>query len=239
MKPSKFHPKSTIQYDSYEVIIASTAFWCTSYGILRLLLPNKPQEFTCRILTFVHGLIMAYLGVRECLMPGTPFIYPELQTTCSHKRVMVMSLGYFIFDLLWSVLFGSETKLMLTHHIYSICALARMLFKNTAGPQAMCSLGTMEITNPLLQTRWFIRSAGLYPSKLHTATEFAFFVTFVVVRIFIGTYFMFLVFTQTQNDLEFLFLAMAIYVMSWMFMINILAYVKKKYVVEEDSNKDT
>ncbi|KAJ8968898.1 hypothetical protein NQ317_008835 [Molorchus minor] len=159
----------------------------------------------------------------------SPFAHPEWRTTYTQSFLMVVSLGYFIHDLEWIISYQREDKLMMAHHIYSVLALFRMLFKGYSGGQATCALGSMEITNPFLQARWFIRSEGMYPSILHTSVETTFMIVFFLVRILFGTYLMIIILKQPENDWDFIFLTLAIYLMSWIFFINMIKYVFVKY----------
>ncbi|CAH1099978.1 unnamed protein product [Psylliodes chrysocephalus] len=189
-----------INYESTIAVWASTIIWTCFYNFVRYLLPD------------------------------IPFTHPEWKTNYTQSFLMVFSLGYFIYDLIWMYLFElQQEKLMITHHIYCIVALFKMLFKGTSGAQATCALGSMEITNPFLQYRWFIRSEGMYPSALHSAMETTFYIIFFLVRIVLGSYYMVVILRQEHNDVDFIFLALAIYVISWMFQINIIKCILVKY----------
>lgn len=121
-------------------------------------------------------------------------------------------------------------KTMFCHHCLCILALAKMIFKGYSGAQATCSLGSMEITNPFLQARWFLRTAGLQWSPLYKSTEITFFMVFITVRIIIGSYFLNIILNQPKNDWDFILISLAIYVISWIFVWGMVKYVLKKYV---------
>ncbi|EFA01982.1 TLC domain-containing protein 5 [Tribolium castaneum] len=219
----------TLKYNSWYAITISTIIWAASYQLLRATLPSKNREYCCRVLSFLHGIITAFVGINQCFLIDTPFEHPEWRTTNSQRFLMVCSLGYFIHDLVWCFVYQRDSKLMLAHHLYSVCALRRMLYKNNSGAQATCALGSMEISNPMLQIRWFLRSEGYYPSNLYTSVEITFMIIFFLVRIVLGTYFLIVIAFQPKNDWDFRVLAVTIYAMSWMFMINITKYFVTKY----------
>nr|CAH7725458.1 unnamed protein product [Callosobruchus chinensis] len=176
-------------YESLFAVGLSAVFWRSSYILTKYLLPSKCDEYCCRIISLLHGFVVAFIGINQCFMIDSPFEHPEWRTSYMQSFLMVASLGYFMHDLVWCFEFQTSDKLMIAHHAYSIIALFRMLFKGYSGAQATCALGSMEITNPLLQARWFIRSEGLYPSVLFTSVETTFIITFVLVRIVLGTYY--------------------------------------------------
>lgn len=218
-----------INYESLFAVVASASLWRFGYTAARLLLPRKSSEYCCRIITFIHGLLVAFIGVNQCFLIDSPFDHPEWRTSYMQSFVMVASLGYFIHDLEWCIKHQKEEKLMIAHHIYSVFALFRMLFKGYSGAQATCALGSMEITNPLLQLRWFIRSEGMYPSVLFTSVETTFMIIFVAIRIVLGTYYMIIILKEPKNDWDFVILSLTIYIMSWMFLFNIIKYLLIKY----------
>ncbi|XP_018570373.1 transmembrane protein 136-like [Anoplophora glabripennis] len=227
-----------INYESLFAVVVSTAVWRFGYTIISLVLPRKSPEYCCRIITFIHGLLVAFIGINQCFLIDSPFDHPEWRTSYMQSFVLVASLGYFIHDLEWCFRYQREDKLMIAHHIYSVFALFRMLFKGYSGAQATCALGSMEITNPFLQMRWFIRSEGMYPSALFTSVEITFIIVFVAIRILLGTYYMYIIFKQPKNDWDFVALSFTIYVVSWMFMFNIVKYLFTKYFGLKRKNPD-
>jgi hypothetical protein len=218
-----------VKYCSWFAIAVSTVIWALTYQLLRAVLTTKSREYCCRILSFWHGAITAFIGINQCFLIDTPFDHPEWRTTNSQRFLMVCSLGYFIHDLGWVLIYDRGSKLMIAHHIYSVFALNRMLHKHYSGAQATCALGSMEISNPMLQSRWFLRSEGYYPSVFYTSVEITFMIVFFLVRIVLGTYFLIVITFQPKNDWDFRILAATIYIMSWMFMINITKYLITKY----------
>lgn len=67
---------------------------------------------------------------------------------------MIWSWGYFAFDLLWCLVYGTEGNLMLAHHGVALAAISIYTQKENIGCTYACTVALLEITNPLLQTRW-------------------------------------------------------------------------------------
>ncbi|XP_022920581.2 TLC domain-containing protein 5-like [Onthophagus taurus] len=214
----------------YLEITSSIFAWTTYYYIVRLLTRKKSTEFTIRVLALTHGLITSILGTHQCFQGDEyPIFRPLEQTTQLQRLILLISTGYFYVDLFWCLYNQTETKLMLTHHLCSCVALTRILYRGVTGGQACCSLGFLEITNPLLQSRWFIRSYGYHKTPLFVAVEITFIVTYFIVRIIIGTIYFGFAIMQKENWWEYALYSISLYVMSWLFLINIIFYLNNKY----------
>jgi len=142
---------------------------------------------------------------------------------------LVISLGYFIFDMIWCLYHQTEGMTMLIHHAVSIVALSRILMKGVSGTEAVAGLGGLEITNPILQVRWFLRSAGYKDTSLFVFTELGFMVMFFIMRIIGGSYLYYCTISHPRPDTEAKLLATAFYILSWVFMAYIVQYFIAKY----------
>lgn len=216
-------------FDSYSTILVSATFWVCYYFLMRHLLKDRSPEFCNRIITLVHGASVAILGVNQCFTGEVSPIYrPQNQSTTLQKFIIVWSLGYFLFDLGWCSYYQSETVLMITHHICSVVALWRMLMKDTSGGQASCCMGALEITNPLLQLRWFVRTFGYHKTPLFNTVEIVYLILFLFIRIVLGTFYIIIV-IYYGNSWDYILLTTALYIISWMFVFKIFDYMRMKY----------
>lgn len=218
------------EFNSWYAITISFLFWCTFYACTALIFRNKTPEYWSRFITLVHGAFSAFLGINHCFSNDWSFKNPNSPTTDSQAFLLVFSLGYFMEDLLWCFYYQTESTLMVSHHIYSCIALYRILMQGTTGGQTACALGTMEITNPLLQARWFIRYEGMRNSILFAVTELIFMVMFAIVRVFFGTVVTIIIALEPENTWEYRLMTVVIYVLSWLFMFNIVQYFYYKYM---------
>lgn len=216
-------------FSTWTEVFISFGIWSGIYLMIRRALPHTSAEYCSRIITLVHGTLMTFLGLNQCfigkILPNT--LEP---TTTEQSFTLVMSLGYFLTDLSWCLYYQTESSLMIVHHVYSCFTLARILFQGVAGHQATCGLGAMELTNPFLQARWFIRTYGMHDTPLFVSVEITFMIAFFVVRIFLGTILLILFIFMPQYTLELKLLVFMIYIVSWMFMINIGKYFIRRYV---------
>ncbi|XP_028130111.2 TLC domain-containing protein 5-like [Diabrotica virgifera virgifera] len=205
------------------------------YLLVSKIIPTKSPEYHCRVISFIHGFITAFVGINQCFLVDNPFYHPYWRTTYTQSILLAFSAGYFIHDLIWMLEHTRDERVFIAHHFYSAFTLVRILFKGTSGAQASCSLGILEITNPFLQMRWFLSSEGKDDTALFTSIEIMFFSVFLVIRIMVGGYLLKIVLTHPQNDWEFKFMSLSMYILSWVFFVNILQYIFGKF---KDPNKD-
>lgn len=217
-------------YESWTAVYISFTCWCGLYFVASVIFADRDPEYRSRIVTIIHGLFSAIQGTTQCFEDSWTFNEPDKPTNEYQAFLIVFSLGYFMEDLLWCLYYQTESNLMVAHHVYSCVALLRILRSQKSGGQTTCTLGALEITNPLLQARWFVRSHGMRDTVLFTAVEITFIVMFFLVRIVIGTVMCFFIIITPENDWEYKFLSGVIYVISWMFMINIGKYINMKYL---------
>ncbi|XP_066158510.1 TLC domain-containing protein 5-like [Euwallacea fornicatus] len=218
-----------INYESPICMIICAALWRISYLILRSLLPTYSPEFCVRILNSIHGVVSAFLGINQCFIFDWPFDHPEWKTSYIQSFIMTFSFGYFVHDTWWMLEYNRTDKTMMCHHVFCMFALTNMIFKGYSGAQATCALGSMEITNPFLQVRWFLRTARMQATPLYNSTEATFFVIFLTIRIIIGSYLLNIVLRQPKNNWDFIFMSLGIYTISWVFLFDMIKYGLRKY----------
>lgn len=217
---------------SWYAVVVSVGFWAITYFAVRFTFSNKSPEWCIRVVTLFHGLGTVIRGIPECVHENGDWIFenPDDDSSRNQMLILVISLGYFIFDLGWCLAYESETSLMIFHHIYSCIAIYRLLVSEMSAGQAACGIGMMEMTNPFLQLRWLLRSEGYYNTPIFKCVEFSFILLFFVVRIIFGTYFFGLLLNNNSNSTEQKLFAGMIYILSWIFYGNIVKFVYLKYI---------
>ncbi|KAF9409921.1 hypothetical protein HW555_010853 [Spodoptera exigua] len=191
--------------------------------------PDKSPEWCCRILTLLHGTIATIVGLTHCQWYKlTPWHFTR-RILPSQYLLMVWSWGYFAFDLLWCLVYWTDSVMMLFHHIAALIAITRYMQKDYTGCTYSCTLVLLEITNPLLQTRWFLKHEGYGKTKLYFMVELLYLIMFLVLRGVLGTYLMYLVFKTDYFDLEEKLLSLTFYLVSLAFVYDIAGYIRYKY----------
>lgn len=143
-----------------------------------------------------------------------------------------ISLKQSIAYLLLSVaLFVCKGAVMIFHHLFSIFGNGFILYRGINGTEMMATLLGSEITNPLLQLRWFLRYAGMserYPA-IAVTVDLCFLVLFTVMRIGIGSVLLYYYLQHPAPDWMVRIAAVIIYGIGWVFWYSIVCYAIRKY----------
>jgi len=148
--------------------------------------------------------------------------------TALQVHVLSLTLGYFIFDLLWCLYFQTEGDLMLLHHTLSNCGMVLVLGLGKSATEVNAVVFVSEIPNPLLQTRWFLREMGCYHSFLGEVVDFCFVLLFLVLRIGGGALIMYAMVTAPDPNWILKGGGLAMYIVSLGFMVEICRFVRRK-----------
>nr|XP_006819731.1 PREDICTED: transmembrane protein 136-like [Saccoglossus kowalevskii] len=144
--------------------------------------------------------------------------------------VLVICVGYFIFDIGWCIWFyDPNEKFMLLHHILTIFGMFLVLHSGRAGTELSATIFGTELSNPFLQIRWFMRESGYDNTWLYEINDFVFMMVFFICRSCIGTYFLYTEWSHPRPWLRFKLGGTAIYLISVVFTINIASFAFKKY----------
>ena len=218
-------------------VAGSFLLWTNIYLLLYALFRNvqgaPAAECACRAATVLHAVLLSWLGLASTFFLGpSPFVPANLarQNTTLHTDTILLSLGYFLFDLAWCLWTRSAGPVMLLHHAVSLFGLGHALLTGRYGCEVAGVLGTSEITNPLLQLRWFLKKAGRYPGAVERLVDWSFASLFCVIRLGVGSYFFFFVFLPAPQVEAFPRLCAAgFYVISVVFSVQVARYVSNKY----------
>lgn len=211
-------------------ITFSICCWTAIYYLVRHTFSSKTTEWCVRILTLLHGCLISVTGLPECFSkPEGIFEHSDNPSNNKQLMIMLISLGYFLLDLVWCLYHQSETTVMLVHHAFSCLGLCRILWKNTTGALTVCGMGALEATNPILQIRWFLRSEGFYNTIWFTSVELLFVLLFFLIRICLGTYSVYEVLFVYSYEWEYRIFVVIIYFVSIVFAKDIFKYLWRKY----------
>ncbi|NWR87072.1 TM136 protein, partial [Furnarius figulus] len=203
--------------------------WLCLYSCLCRCPRRGSSEWSCRLVTLLHGLIVTFLSGYAALVDGPwPLTHAGSPNTSLQIHVLSLTLGYFIFDLGWCLYFQTEGDLMLFHHTLSICGMILVLGLGKSATEVNAVVFVSEITNPLLQTRWFLREMGCYHTLLGELVDSLFVFLFVVLRIAGGAWIMYAMVTSPHPNWLLKAGGLAMYVVSLGFMVEICRFVRRK-----------
>ncbi|XP_075765351.1 TLC domain-containing protein 5-like isoform X3 [Pelodiscus sinensis] len=117
---------------------------------------------------------------------------------------------------------------MLAHHTVSILGIAVSLSLGESAAEVNAVLFGSEITNPLLQARWFLRETGLYHSFTGDVVDFFFVALFTGVRIGVGAWLMYCELVSPTPRWFIKVGGVIMYVVSWVFMVSICRFARRK-----------
>lgn len=117
---------------------------------------------------------------------------------------------------------------MLAHHAASIAGILLALLMGVSGCETCGVIFGSELTNPLLQTRWFLRQVGLYDSLLGDAVDLLFILLFATVRVGVGTVMFYCELTSPRTSMIMKLGGVVMYGLAWVFMVDIARFGYKK-----------
>lgn len=219
--------------------IGSFLLWTDSYFLLHALNRKRSAEWNCRLITVVHALLSTTLCFTSAFVTGPwPFSYLGEVNTSLHNAAVVLSLGYFLFDFAWCMYMKTEGSVMLAHHVVSIFGLSYVLYQNKSGCELTAVVGASELTNPLLQLRWFLKSTGRYHGRTALLLDWTFVVLFLTSRLGAGTAFHYVCQTSPKLDLITKAGGQAFYIISVIFGFQLCKFLYRKYFLRRPQKGD-
>ncbi|XP_019613533.1 PREDICTED: transmembrane protein 136-like [Branchiostoma belcheri] len=211
-------------------VLVSVLLWVCTYRVLCLLNSRCSAEWNCRLVTAAHGVLITCLSYKNGFIDNRwPFTDPGLPNSQYEEQIIVLCLGYFLFDFSWCVYHGTEGMVMLTHHCASIFGLAAALILGVSGTDVIGVIFGAELTNPFLQLRWFFKETGRYRTLPAEINDLLFISLFAGVRIGVGGYFFYTEWTNKRPLMLFKLGGTALYIVSWVFMVQIGRFAVRKY----------
>ena len=220
-------------------LFGSFLFWSNFYLYLCIFNRRCSPECNCRIVTAFHGIVATLLTFISAFITGPfPFTYVGKPNTQFHVAIIVISIGYFMFDFAWSLWYQTEGLVMLAHHIVSIFGFSYVLYTGMSGCELTAVLGGSEVSNPFLQLRWFMRYSGHYSGRPALLVDWAFVSIFLGVRLGLGTALHFRVQLDPSVYIPAKLGGQAFYIISCMFGFQIVRFVYRKYWLKRPGKDD-
>lgn len=170
-------------------VLGWALFWYTTYRFAKRLNGSKCPEYSCRIITEIHAIIITVLTCWILFFTGTwPFDVLGLKNQPVEIETICASLGYFLHDFIWCLYYMTEGPAMLFHHFMSILTMTCSLWMGVSAVEVMGTIFGSEISSIFLNLRWFIKFHKLHDTTFGIIVDIVFVLTFIGVRMFVGGY---------------------------------------------------
>ena len=141
---------------------------------------------------------------------------------------LYVCISIYIYMSINNTFFFSLGLAMLSHHFISIFTLGISLLTGFYGTEVVATIFGSEVTNPLLQFRWFLKKSGYYESIVGNIVDVAFVLVFTYVRIVVGTYLFYCYLNMSHIPQLMKMASSAFYAVSFIFWITILRFAYRK-----------
>eukprot|EP00352_Strombidinopsis_acuminata_P007914 CAMPEP_0176374756 /NCGR_PEP_ID=MMETSP0126-20121128/26992_1 /TAXON_ID=141414 ORGANISM="Strombidinopsis acuminatum, Strain SPMC142" /NCGR_SAMPLE_ID=MMETSP0126 /ASSEMBLY_ACC=CAM_ASM_000229 /LENGTH=189 /DNA_ID=CAMNT_0017735483 /DNA_START=115 /DNA_END=684 /DNA_ORIENTATION=+ len=136
-----------------------------------------------RMVSFWHGL--------ACLFLSGYHLYFEFNgcgdpLTSLEQFTLVMSGGYFLYDLCCMTWFGLLDAAMLIHHSLCVGGIWILLAKGDSAFAIVHGLFVAEVSNPAMHTRVILRHLGYRYTRAYEVAEYMYFSLFFFGRVIMG-----------------------------------------------------
>ncbi|KAL4715540.1 hypothetical protein ACJJTC_009166 [Scirpophaga incertulas] len=209
--------------------LLSFLYWSTLYIWCCVRWPKHSPEWCSRLVTLLHGSVATVIGLSQCGITSLSERTLTMKIGTRHYALMVWSWGYFAFDLLWCLIYWTNNKLMLCHHVSALVAITIYMQKEYTGCTFACTLAMMEVTNPLLQARWFLRNGQREKSRVYFLIELCYLALFITIRGILGSYVILKIIQSDLFDMDEKVISIVFYIVSLGFIKDILEYIAHKY----------
>lgn len=108
-------------------------------------------------------------------------------------------MGYFAFDIIWCFRYN-EPQIIKFHHMVTCLGLFYYSFKLSHQYMVVYCLGLLEITNPLVQTRWYLTYHNKTKELIFQIVDKTFIISFLYTRIFVSSYYFYFTWTRPEMN---------------------------------------
>ncbi|XP_029957010.1 transmembrane protein 136-like [Salarias fasciatus] len=210
-------------------VFCSLIGWLGLYWLFCCAFARRGPEWSCRLVTLSHGVLIVLLTAYVVFVDGPwPLTHAGTENTELQTSALCVCLGYFLFDMAWCVRHRTEGPVMLAHHAASIAGILLALAMGVSACETCAVIFGSELTNPLLQARWFLRQLQLYDGPLGDAVDLLFILLFAGVRVGVGTAMFYCELTSPRTTAVMKLGGVVMYGLAWVFMVDIARFGYKK-----------
>ena len=173
-------------------IISSFIFWNLChlyiYYFIHINLSNKLKTLDVknRIVSILHASVLFWFCFYDYLFYQIGTEKCGSQNSHFQNMILVMSCGYFIYDIVVSWWFKILDSEMLFHHTFCILGLYSGSVFNNSATEMIRSMIAAEISNPAMHMRMILKAYNLKFTKLYLLLEVYYLSSYVIARMCFG-----------------------------------------------------
>ncbi|KAK6640330.1 hypothetical protein RUM44_012016 [Polyplax serrata] len=138
---SSLYGDSFTYHMEISLVLASVVAWSGTYFLIKKLTKQEP-EWSVRLVTAVHASLITLLAAMDwCWIRKWDIEKLGEPNTTYEEIVLCLTLGYFLFDIIWILRYQTEGLTMYFHHSASIICLAVILAKGTSAFEVLVYQG--------------------------------------------------------------------------------------------------
>lgn len=225
---------SLFNLNNYYLVMSWVAalIWASIYFVI-LDFSNNGPDFSCRGVTLIHAMLATVGGAYDLIVLKEHikgFVLCRPYNSDFENAMISISLGYFMFDLCWCLIYSFESVPMVFHHIAALSLLIVTTYFQNSGAEVLLGVMASEFTSIFLNLRWMIKFYGYYKgSVLGLIVDFVFVLLFILVRvIFAGWY----TYSILDNPMCRTFLRIGFilfYIVNCLFFVEVVTFARYRY----------
>lgn len=232
-----------ITQEYFIILMISVLCWWSMYGIIHFFvnIQHKTQkeiyDTKSRIISIVHASLLFLFAVIDIL-----FFQANKcgqQNSRNQNLVLIISAGYFIYDLFNCILLGVSDKEMELHHSFVILGLYMGVAFDNSANEMLRAILVAEVTNPIMHIRMILRNYELKNSFIYLVLEIVYIIIYIIARMVYGTRVVFFTVFCWDNLLLVKVAGSGVWIQSVIFakrMVRILRHRYKEYRERKKKN---
>lgn len=206
--------------------------WSCVFIASNILIPVKGTrkhvaDIHSRFVALLHGVVSFFFSTY--FLCTHPFNL-EMDVNFFASKIVVFSLGYFLYDLLVCVPYDLVDKKLLIHHLACWTIFAVILYTQNGIYLGIGTLSFGEASNFPLGSRAILRLYGLRHTLIYELTEAVYFILYIITRAFMSPV-MFYFAVRSERTPVIVKIAVGLVLVQSLFFVKIMAQmIKKKYL---------
>ena len=225
--------------ERYTIILLSFCFWTFLYFISYLLTKHKQQSTKLndtlnRSISTIYVLVAIFFSLYDITINQSKCVY---NNTWFQDFAILMSFGYFIYDLIFSFYLGVMDNIRLFHHILVLFSEFEYFVMNTGGYLMVRWALYLETPSLFMHYRMILMNSKLKETELFKFTEDFYFLGYIVGR-FSFVYFSIGYYAECEDNLKLTLIVTVLLYIQFFWIISKMIRIFRKRLQESKERKD-